>query len=56
MGRPGGLRELEDMALGAAGWGEVQPLVGQVFALADAAAAHRAIETRATTGKTVLRP
>ena len=56
MGRPGGLRELEEMALGAAGWGEVQPLVGQVFALGDAAAAHRAIETRATIGKTVLRP
>jgi NADPH2:quinone reductase len=30
--------------------------VGQRFALAEAAAAHIAIESRATTGKTVLRP
>jgi NADPH2:quinone reductase len=56
MGRPGGMRELEDLALGAAGWGEVRPLVGQAFPLADAAAAHRAVEGRATIGKTVLRP
>jgi NADPH2:quinone reductase len=32
------------------------PLVGQRFALADAARAHEAIESRATTGKTVLKP
>jgi NADPH2:quinone reductase len=56
MQRPGGMRELEEVALGATGWGEVTPLVGQVFPLADAADAHRAIETRATIGKTVLRP
>jgi NADPH2:quinone reductase len=30
--------------------------VGQVFALADAANAHTAIENRATIGKTLLRP
>ena len=56
MQRPGGMRDLEELALGAAGRGEVQPLVGQVFPLADAADAHRAIESRATIGKTVLRP
>jgi NADPH2:quinone reductase len=32
------------------------PVIGQRFALADAAGAHGAIESRATTGKTVLRP
>jgi NADPH2:quinone reductase len=32
------------------------PVIGQRFALADAAAAHEAIESRATTGKTVLHP
>ena len=56
MGRPGGMRDLEDAALEAAASGEVAPLVGQVFPLADAASAHKAVETRATIGKTVLRP
>jgi NADPH2:quinone reductase len=55
-GRPGGLRDLEDRSLVSAASGEVTPLVGQVFPLADAASAHRAVETRATIGKTVLRP
>jgi len=56
MGRPGGMRDLEELALGAAGWHEVHPLVGQVFRLEEAAAAHRAVEGRDTVGKTVLRP
>jgi NADPH2:quinone reductase len=56
MSRPGGMRDLEDAALAAAASGEVIPLVGQVFPLADAASAHRAVESRATIGKTVLRP
>ena len=56
MQRPDGLRPLEARALAAAADGRLTPLVGQRFALADAAAAHRAIEARATTGKTVLRP
>jgi NADPH2:quinone reductase len=56
MSRPGGMRDLEDAALAAAASGEVVPLVGQVFPLADAASAHRAVESRATIGKTVLRP
>ncbi|WP_433476369.1 hypothetical protein ACQPZP_04530 [Spirillospora sp. CA-142024] len=31
-------------------------MIGQRFALADAPAAHTALHSRATTGKTVLRP
>jgi NADPH2:quinone reductase len=54
--RPGGLRPLETRALEAAATGRLVPLVGQRFALADAARAHEAIESRATTGKTVLKP
>lgn len=54
--RPRGLRSLESSALEAAAEGRLTPVVGQRFALADAAAAHEAIESRATTGKTVLRP
>lgn len=54
--RPGGLRDLEEQALAAAASGRLVPLVGQRFPLAEAAAAHAAIETRATVGKTVLVP
>lgn len=36
--------------------GVVRAVIGQRFALADAAAAHRALEARATTGATVLVP
>jgi NADPH2:quinone reductase len=54
--RPDDLRPLEDRALAAAAAGTLVPVVGQQFALKDAADAHRAVETRATTGKTVLRP
>lgn len=54
--RPGGLRELETIALEEAAAGRLVPLVGQPSPLADAAAAHDAIESRATMGKTVLRP
>ncbi|HEX6697054.1 MAG TPA: zinc-binding dehydrogenase [Solirubrobacteraceae bacterium] len=53
--RPGGLRDLEEQALAAAADGRLVPLV-QRFALAEAAAAHEAIEGRATVGKTVLVP
>jgi NADPH2:quinone reductase len=54
--RPGGLRELEARALAEAAAGRLVPLVGQRFPLARAAAAHAAIESRATVGKTVLVP
>jgi NADPH2:quinone reductase len=54
--RPGGTRTLEHDALEAVSSKRLIPVIGQRFALAEAAAAHIAIESRATTGKTVLRP
>lgn len=36
--------------------GVLKPVIGQTFALDDAAQAHRALESRATTGSTVLIP
>lgn len=56
MNGPGGLRRLEMLALEAVAAGELTPLVGAPFALADAAAAHTALETRRTVGKVVLVP
>jgi NADPH2:quinone reductase len=47
---------LAAQALAAARDGRLVPLVGQHVPLKDAAAAHTAIETRATVGKTVLVP
>lgn len=54
--RPGGLRALEAKALEEVTAGRLTPVVGQSFALADAAAAHTALENRDTVGKTVLVP
>ena len=54
--RPGGLREFEEAALAAAAEGRLTPVVAATFPLADAAAAHSALEDRATTGKVVLIP
>jgi len=51
----GGIRTLETRALEALAEGLLTPAV-TTFPLADAAAAHRALETRATTGKVVLIP
>jgi NADPH:quinone reductase len=56
MRRRGGLRPLEAAALQAAAEGRLTPVIGQRFHLAEAAAAHKAVESRATTGKTVLHP
>ncbi|MET0741491.1 MAG: zinc-binding dehydrogenase [Candidatus Nanopelagicales bacterium] len=51
----GRMRGLEERALAAADSGMWRPLI-QRFPLRDAAAAHTAIEARATTGKVVLIP
>ncbi|MFI1031992.1 zinc-binding dehydrogenase [Streptomyces sp. NPDC020951] len=53
--KAGGLRALELRALAEAAAGRLTPAV-QTFPLAEAAAAHRALETRGTTGKVVLAP
>lgn len=50
------LRPLQAQALAAAAAGRITPIIGQRFALSDAPAAHLAVESRATVGKTVLRP
>ena len=49
------LLALAEAALAEATAGRIRPVIGQEFALADAAAAHAAIEARATIGKTLLR-
>ncbi|MFJ3497101.1 zinc-binding dehydrogenase [Streptomyces sp. NPDC086091] len=53
--RAGGLRALELRALTEAATGRLTPTVHR-FPLRQAAAAHHALETRATTGKVVLEP
>ncbi|MFR9768648.1 zinc-binding dehydrogenase [Nocardia sp. SC052] len=56
LARAGGdLRVLENLAMAEAIAGRLRPGI-QRFALADAAVAHRALETRGTTGKVVLEP
>jgi NADPH2:quinone reductase len=50
------LNALRADAFTAARKGELVPVIGQRFPLAEAAAAHRAVEARQTTGKTVLIP
>ncbi|MER8031151.1 zinc-binding dehydrogenase [Streptomyces bauhiniae] len=53
--RGGGLRALEERALAEAAAGRLRPAVTR-FPLAEAAAAHRALQTRGTVGKVVLEP
>jgi NADPH2:quinone reductase len=54
-GGPDPVRTLELRALAEAASGRLTPAV-QRFPLSEAAAAHRALETRGTTGKVVLEP
>ncbi|WP_405735210.1 zinc-binding dehydrogenase [Streptomyces sp. NBC_00028] len=54
-GGPNPVRTLELRALAEAAAGRLTPAV-QRFPLAEAAAAHRALETRGTTGKVILEP
>ncbi|MGI5506019.1 zinc-binding dehydrogenase [Lentzea sp. CA-135723] len=51
-----GLRALEDESMEGLASGRFVPAVHPPFALADAAKAHEALESRATAGKVVLRP
>jgi NADPH2:quinone reductase len=48
------VRALSKAALDEAAAGRIRPVIGQEFALSEAAAAHAAIEARATIGKTLL--
>jgi NADPH2:quinone reductase len=51
---PTELRTYTESALTEAAEGRLRPIVGQRFPLAEAAAAHAAIQSRATVGKTLL--
>jgi NADPH2:quinone reductase len=53
---PERMAALTSAALEARASGRLRPLVHPAFRLADAAAAHRALESRATSGKVVLIP
>ncbi|WP_432825649.1 zinc-binding dehydrogenase [Dactylosporangium sp. CA-092794] len=50
------LFSLTERALDLAAQGTIRPTIGQTFSLDDAAAAHAAIESRSTIGKTLLLP
>ena len=54
LGTPAQLRGCTESVLEAAAAGTVKPVIGQRFPLERAADAHRAIESRATVGKTLL--
>ncbi|NUW41812.1 zinc-binding dehydrogenase [Nonomuraea rhodomycinica] len=53
---PAEIRELAEEALAHAAAGRLRPVIGQTYRLSEAAEAHRAIEARATIGKTLLIP
>jgi NADPH:quinone reductase len=50
------LKASADAVFAAVRNGVLRPHVGQEFALMEAATAHEKLESRATTGATVLRP
>ncbi|WAL66804.1 zinc-binding dehydrogenase [Amycolatopsis cynarae] len=54
LGTPEEMRGFTAKILAAAAEGKVKPVIGQRFPLEEAANAHRAIESRATVGKTLL--
>ncbi|GAB3584992.1 hypothetical protein GCM10027445_61920 [Amycolatopsis endophytica] len=54
LGSAADLRACTEWILTEAAAGRVKPLVGQRFPLSRAPEAHRAIESRATIGKTLL--
>lgn len=51
---PAELRAYTESALSGAAEGRLRPIIGQRFPLGEAAAAHAAIQSRATVGKTLL--
>jgi NADPH2:quinone reductase len=53
--QPGQREPIVTAMLARASSGAIRPVIGQVFALADAADAHRAIESRTAVAKTLLR-
>ncbi|WP_445151486.1 zinc-binding dehydrogenase [Baekduia sp. Peel2402] len=53
---PSNIRPLEQRALAAFATGALRPNLHPAFPLANAAAAHAALESRATAGKVVLKP
>ncbi|WP_084965328.1 zinc-binding dehydrogenase [Thermoactinospora rubra] len=53
---PAEIRAAAEEALALAAAGRLRPIIGQTYPLAEAARAHRAIEERTTTGKTLLIP
>jgi NADPH2:quinone reductase len=56
VGEPASLREGASALFELVAAGAIRPQIGQRFALADAADAHRTLESRGTTGSTVLMP
>ncbi|MFF8192535.1 zinc-binding dehydrogenase [Streptomyces bobili] len=52
---PADVRRLRTSALDEAAAGRLRPLIGEVFPLAEAEAAHRAVEGRGPVGKVMLR-
>lgn len=56
VGGPDQMFDLTEQALGLAARRAIRPVIGQTFALEDAATAHLAIESRTTIGKTLLLP